>query len=141
MRRRSSAPRRTASCPRPPPRCGPTAAPGATRGSWRGGSPPPGTGSRHPTPRTSITTGPTRVRVSDVLAAYRDYYIPRIRQADQGRDWARSAAVFRESLTHEPPEVQRLGASRPARGTGEIALCQVLSGIHAGYAERLRAAG
>jgi dolichyl-phosphate-mannose-protein mannosyltransferase len=85
--------------------------------------------------------GTTRVRVSDVLAAYRDYYIPRIREADRKSDWAGAAAVFRESLAHEPPEVRRLGASRPARGGGEMGLCQVLSRIHAGYAERLRAAG
>lgn len=85
--------------------------------------------------------GTTRVRVSDVLAAYRDYYIPRIREADEKSDYARAAAVFRESLAHEPPEVRRLGPSRPARGAGEISLCQVLSRIHAGYAERLRAAG
>jgi hypothetical protein len=85
--------------------------------------------------------GTTRVRVADVLAAYSDYYLPLIHKAEQENDWARAAAVLRESLAHEPPEVRRLGASRPARGADEIGLCQVFSRLHAAYAQRLRAAG
>lgn len=85
--------------------------------------------------------GTTRVRLSDVVATFTDYYLPRIREADHRGDWTQSAAVFRDSLAHEPPEVRRLGASRPARGDGEIALGQMLSRVHAGYADRLRAAG
>jgi hypothetical protein len=85
--------------------------------------------------------GTTRVRVTDVLVAYAAYYTPLIKKADQAGDFAGAAAVFRESLAHEPPDVRRLGASRPARGGDELALCQVFSRLHAGYAQRLRAAG
>jgi 4-amino-4-deoxy-L-arabinose transferase-like glycosyltransferase len=85
--------------------------------------------------------GTTRVRVADVFAAYNVYYMPLIRKADEAGDWAGAAAIFRESLAYEPPEVRRLGASRPARGAGEIALCQLFSRLHSGYARRLRAAG
>jgi hypothetical protein len=85
--------------------------------------------------------GTTRVRVTDVLVAHTAYYLPLIKQADQAGDWVGAAAVFREALAHEPAEVRRLGASRPARGGDEMALCQVFSRLHAGYAQRLRAAG
>ena len=85
--------------------------------------------------------GTTRVRVSDVLAAYQTYYLPRAKEAEARGDFAASAAVFRESLLHEPPEVRRLGPGRPPRGGGEMALSSLLSRIHSGYADRLRAAG
>jgi hypothetical protein len=85
--------------------------------------------------------GTTRVRVTDVLVAYSAYYMPLIKKADEAGDAARAAAVFRESLAHEPPEARRLGAARPARGAEEMALGQVFARLHAGYADRLRAAG
>jgi len=85
--------------------------------------------------------GTTLVRVPDVLAPYQGYYLPRVKEADARGDFAASAAVFRESLLHEPPEVRRLGPGRPPRGGGDMALSQLLSRIHAGYADRLRAAG
>ena len=88
-----------------------------------------------------LPEGSTRVRVSDVLAAYQGYYLPLAKQAEARGDLAGSAAVFRESLLHEPPEVRRLGPGRPPRGGGEMALSRMFSRLHAGYAERLRATG
>jgi 4-amino-4-deoxy-L-arabinose transferase-like glycosyltransferase len=73
----------------------------------------------------------------DYRSPYVVYYAPLERAAREAGEWARAAAIMRESLRYEPAEVGRLGPGRPVRDDNERQLAETFGVAHLRLAEDL----